>query len=89
MLLDLLSDACSMLHIRINDDSCDLLFHTHFISLNPKHDSRHNHKYRVKIGNNVSELSTQTGCLNLTIQVLNIKCLLPKCLIHLSHFCTQ
>ena len=32
MLLDLF-------YIKINDDSCDLLFHTHFISLDPKHDS--------------------------------------------------
>ena len=32
MLLDLLSDAYLMFHIKINDDSCDLLFYTHFIS---------------------------------------------------------
>ena len=42
MLLDILSDAYLMFHIKINDDSCDLLFHTHFISIDPKHDSRHN-----------------------------------------------
>ena len=42
MLLDLLSDAYLMFHIKINNDSCDLLFHTHFISLDPKHDSRYN-----------------------------------------------
>ena len=42
MLLDLLSDAYLMVYIKINDDSCDLLFHTHFIWLDPKHDSRYN-----------------------------------------------
>ena len=41
-LLNLLSDTYLIFHIKINDDSCDLLFHTHFISLDPKHDSRHN-----------------------------------------------
>ena len=41
MLFDLLSDAYLMVHIKIND-SCDLLIHTHFISLDPKHDSRYN-----------------------------------------------
>ena len=29
MLIELLSDAYLMFHIKINDDSCDLLFHTH------------------------------------------------------------
>ena len=42
MLLNLLSDAYLMFHININDDSCDLLFHTHFIPSDPKHDSRYN-----------------------------------------------
>ena len=42
MLFDLLSDAYLMFHIKINDDSCDLLFHSLFISLDPKHDSRYN-----------------------------------------------
>ena len=42
MLLDLLFDVYLMFHIKIDDDSCELLFHTHFISLNPKHDSRCN-----------------------------------------------
>ena len=37
MLLGLLSDACLMFHIRINYDSFDLLFYTHFISLESKH----------------------------------------------------
>ena len=36
MLLDLLSsDAYLMFHIKINDDSCDLLFDALFISLDP------------------------------------------------------
>ena len=29
MLLDLLSDTYLIFRIKINDDSCDLLFHTH------------------------------------------------------------
>ena len=41
MLLNLLSsDTYLMIHIKINDDSCDLLFDALFIFLNPKHDSR-------------------------------------------------
>ena len=58
MLLDLLSsDAYLMFHIKINDDSCDLLFiHTLFpwiqnMTLGTIH------KYRTKIGNNVSEFT--------------------------------
>ena len=42
MLLDLLSDAYIKLHITINDDSCDLFFHTHFIPSDPKYNSRYN-----------------------------------------------
>ena len=42
MLLGLLSNAYLMFYIKINDDSCDLLFHTHFIFLDQKHDSRYN-----------------------------------------------
>ena len=38
MLLDLLSDVYLVFHIKINDDSCDLLFNALFISLDPKHD---------------------------------------------------
>ena len=34
MLFDLLSDAYLIFHIKINDDSCDLLFQTHFMHLN-------------------------------------------------------
>ena len=40
MLLDLLSDTYLIFHFKINDDSCNLLFGNHFISLDPKHDSR-------------------------------------------------
>ena len=39
MLLDLLSDAYLVFHIKINDVSCDLLVNALFISLDPKHDS--------------------------------------------------
>ena len=43
MLLDLLlSDGYLVFHIKINDDSYDLLFDALFISLDPKHDSRYN-----------------------------------------------
>ena len=33
------SVAYLVFHIKINDDSCDLLFNALFISLDPKHDS--------------------------------------------------
>ena len=56
-LLDLLSNACFMFHIGINDDSCDLLFCTHFISLDPNMTVGTIHKYRAKIGNNVREFT--------------------------------
>ena len=40
MLLNpLSSDTYLVFHIKINDDSCDLLFNTLFISLDPKYDS--------------------------------------------------
>ena len=40
ILLDLLSsDAYLVFHVKINDDSCDLLFDALFISQDPKHDS--------------------------------------------------
>ena len=32
----------NLFHIKISDDSCDLLFDNHFISLDLKHYSRHN-----------------------------------------------
>ena len=39
MLLDLLfSDPYLVFHIKINDDSCNLLLDALFISLDPKHD---------------------------------------------------
>ena len=57
MLLDLLSSyAYLMFHIKTNDDSSDLLFNALFISLDPKHDSRHNSPIQSKTGNNVSEI---------------------------------
>ena len=58
MLLDLLSDAYLMFHIKINDDSCDLLFSCSILV--PQIQSMTLgtiHKYRVKIGNNVSEFT--------------------------------
>ena len=51
MLLDLF-------HIKIKDDSCDLLFDNHFISLDPKHDFRYKLEQRL-IPMSVS-LHTQT-----------------------------
>ena len=43
----------------INDESFDLLFHTHFIFLNPKHDSRYN--LEQKLVTMSASLRTQTG----------------------------
>ena len=40
LLNQLSSDTYLMIHIKISDDSSDLLFNALFISLNPKHDSR-------------------------------------------------
>ena len=77
MLLDLF-------HIKINDDSYDLLFDNHFISLDTKHV-----QIRAKIGNNVSEFTHSNWVINLIIQVLNIKSPLPRYLIQSFHFCTQ
>ena len=55
MLLDLLSsDAYLVFHIKINEDSCDLLFDALFISLDPK---LHVQITEQKIGNNVSEFT--------------------------------
>ena len=49
MLLDLLSsDSYLVFHIKINDDSCDLLFDALFISLDQKHDSRYNSQVQSK-----------------------------------------
>ena len=42
-------------HFSMIEKTFDYFFNRHFISLDPKEDSRYNHKYRVKIGNNVSE----------------------------------
>ena len=47
------------------------------------------HKYRVKIGSNVSEFMHSNSVMPSIIQVLNIKSLFPKYFIHFSHFCTQ
>ena len=72
MLLDLLfSDAYLVFHIKINDDFCDLLFDTLFISLDPKHDSMYKLEQRL-VTMSVS-LYTQTGLHCLIIQVLNIR----------------
>ena len=49
MLLDLLSsDSYLVFHIKINHDSCDLLFDALFISLDQKHDSRYNSQVKSK-----------------------------------------
>ena len=73
MLLDLLSsDAYLVFHIKINEDSCDLLFDALFISLDPK---LHVQITEQKIGNNVSEFTHSkwmTKSYYLTIQVLNM-----------------
>ena len=42
-------------HFSMIEKAFDYFFNRNFISLDPKHDSRYNYKYRVKIGNNVSE----------------------------------
>ena len=60
-----------LFHIKINDDSCSLLFDNHFISLDPKYDSKFiQSKDLVTMS---ASLCTQTRRPNLTIQVLNIK----------------
>ena len=61
MLLDLLSsDSYLVFHIKINDDSCDLLFDVLFISLDPKHDSMYKLQNRRLVTMSLS-LHTQTG----------------------------
>ena len=61
MLLDLLSsDSYLVFHIKINDDSHDLLFDVLFISLDPKHDSMYKLQSRRLVTMSVSS-HTQTG----------------------------
>ena len=48
-----------LFHISINDDSYDLLFDNHFFSLDQK--TWLHVQIRARIGNNVSEFTTQTG----------------------------
>ena len=61
MLLDLLSsDAYLVFHIKISDDSCDLLFDALFISSDPKHDSINKLQSKRLVTMSAS-LHTQTG----------------------------
>ena len=60
MLIDLLSSGAYLVfHIKINDDSCDLLFDALFISLDQKHDYVQITEHRL-VARSVS-LHTQTG----------------------------
>ena len=71
MLLDLSSDAYLVFHIKINDNSCDLLFDTLFISLDPKKWLYVQITEQRLVTMSVS-LHTQTGWPNLTIQSASI-----------------